>query len=137
MGGQQGADGSLASRARRAFQQYGCTHVPPLRLPGPRPNLVGLFGKPVLLDDGRTVIADESYIRESILFPGAKIVSGFKNIMPNFQGQISEDEVIALVAYIKGLGTGQSNPPASMTEPTGVYPVAPQPERSQATPSGK
>jgi len=98
---------------------------------------VGLFGKPVLLDDGRTVVADESYIRESILFPGAKIASGFKNIMPNFQGQISEDEVISLVAYIKGLGTGQSNPPASMTEPTGVYPVVPQPERSQATPSGK
>ena len=104
---------------------------------GRGPNLVGLFGKPVLLDDGRTVIADESYIRESIIYPGAKVVSGFKNIMPNFQGQISEEELIALVAYVKGLGNGQANPPATVAEPTGVYPVAPQPEKSQATPSGK
>jgi cytochrome c oxidase subunit 2 len=103
---------------------------------GRGPNLVGLFGKPVLLDDGRTVIADESYIRESIIFPGVKIVSGFKNIMPNFQGQIGEEEVISLVEYIKSLGSGQ-HPPPSMTEPTGVYPVSPQPETSMATPSGK
>ena len=134
---QQGAESSLAASGEKTFQQYGCSMCHRSDYQGRGPNLVGLFGKPVLLDDGRTVVADESYIRESILFPGAKIASGFKNIMPNFQGQISEDEVIALVAYIKGLGTGQTNPPASMTEPTGVYPVVPQPERSQATPSGK
>ena len=76
-------------------------------------------------------------MRESILYPGAKIVSGFKNIMPNFQGQISEEELIALVAYVKGSGPGESNPPASVASQLGVYPVAPQPEKSQATPSGK
>ena len=132
-----GSDGSLAQQGEAAFQQYGCSMCHRADYQGRGPNLVNLFGKPVLLDDGRTVIADESYIRESILFPGAKVVSGFKNIMPNFQGQISEEELIALVAYVKGLGTGESNPPPSVAEPTGVYPVAPQPERSQATPSGK
>jgi cytochrome c oxidase subunit 2 len=132
----QGAETSLAASGEKAFQQYGCSMCHRSDYQGRGPNLVGLFGKPVLLDDGRTVVADESYIRESILFPGAKIASGFKNIMPNFQGQIGEDEVISLVAYIKALGAG-GNPPASMTGPTGVYPVAPQPEKSEATPSGK
>ena len=58
----------------------------------------------MLLDDGRTVMADENYVRESILNPGAKIVSGFKPIMPTFQGQVSEESLMALVAYVKSLG---------------------------------
>ena len=71
---------------------------------GRGPNLVGLFGKPVLLEDGSTVAADENYLRESILHPTAKIVSGFKPIMPTFQGQISDEQLNALVAYVKSLG---------------------------------
>jgi cytochrome c oxidase subunit 2 len=63
-----------------------------------------------LLDDGRTVVADENYIRESILNPGAKIVSGFKPIMPTFQGQVSEENLMALVAYIKSLSQPASGP---------------------------
>jgi cytochrome c oxidase subunit 2 len=87
----------------------------------------------VLLDDGRTVTADESYVRESILNPGAKIVSGFKNIMPTFQGQLSEEEVIGLVAYVKALGNGSANLPLPVSEPnSGAYPVAPKAEGSAA-----
>jgi cytochrome c oxidase subunit 2 len=87
----------------------------------------------VLLDDGRTVTADESYVRESILNPGAKIVSGFKNIMPTFQGQLSEEEVIGLVAYVKALGNGMTSPPIPVSEPnSGTYPVAPKAEGSAA-----
>ena len=63
----------------------------------------GVFGKPVLLEDGRTVTADENYIRESILDPGAKIVNGFKPVMPTFQGLVSEEQLNALVAYVKSL----------------------------------
>ena len=48
--------------------------------------------------------------------------------MPNFQGQISEEELISPVAYTKGLDTRQSNPSATMAEPTAVYPVGPQPK---------
>jgi cytochrome c oxidase subunit II len=69
---------------------------------------MGVFGKPVLLEDGRTVTADENYVRESILNPGAKVVSGFRPIMPTFQGLVSEEQVNALVAYVKSL----SPPPA-------------------------
>jgi hypothetical protein len=61
----------------------------------------------------------------------------FKNIMPNFQEQISEEELISVVTYIKGPGTRESNPSATIAELTAVYPVGPQPEKSQATPSGR
>ena len=102
------SDGSLASAGRRA-SSIRLLDVSSRRLRRARTESDGLYGKPVLLDDGRTVIADESYIRESILNPGAKIVSGFKNIMPTFQGQLSEEEVSELVAYVKALGNGTAN----------------------------
>jgi cytochrome c oxidase subunit 2 len=65
--------------------------------------LQGVFGKPVQLADGRTVTADENYLRECILEPGAKRVKGFQPIMPTFQGLVSEEQVNALVAYVKSL----------------------------------
>ncbi len=133
-----GTDGSLASTGEKYFQQYGCSTCHRSDSQGRGPNLVGIFGKPVLLDDGRTVVADESYIRESILNPEAKVVSGFKPIMPTFQGQIDEEGLVALVAYIKGLGNGMANPPMPVNNPEKApYPVPPKPEASQATPSAK
>jgi cytochrome c oxidase subunit 2 len=101
------ATGTLASNGQQLFQQLGCATCHRSDTQGRGPNLVGLFGKPVLLDDGRTVMADENYIRESILNPGVKIVSGFKPIMPTYQGQVSEDSLMALVAYVKSLGQAQ------------------------------
>ena len=71
------------------------------------PVLEELYGRPVHLRDGRTVIADEDYIRESILDPGAKIVAGWENIMPTFKGQVSEEEIIELIAFIKSLRPGR------------------------------
>jgi cytochrome c oxidase subunit 2 len=65
--------------------------------------LQGVFGKPVQLADGRTVTADENYLRECILDPGTKRVKGFQPIMPTFQGLVSEEQVNALVAYVKSL----------------------------------
>jgi cytochrome c oxidase subunit 2 len=133
---QSGTDGSLASSGEKSFQQYGCAMCHRADTQGRGPNLVGIYGKPVLLDDGRTVTADETYIRESITNPGAKIVSGFKNIMPTFEGQISEEEMIALVAYVKGLGNGMANPPMPVANPdNGVYPVTPNKEPSMAAPN--
>jgi cytochrome c oxidase subunit II len=102
------ASGSLASSGQNIFQQLACITCHRSDTQGRGPNLVGLFGKPVQLEDGRTVIADENYIRESILNPSAKIVSGFKPIMPVFQGLVSEEQLNALIAYIKSL----NQPPA-------------------------
>jgi cytochrome c oxidase subunit II len=67
------------------------------------PMLWGLFGKNVLLRDGQTTTADETYIRESILNPAAKIVDGYQPIMPTYRGQLSEEEIIQLIRYIQSL----------------------------------
>jgi cytochrome c oxidase subunit II len=113
------ASGSLASTGQNIFQQLGCITCHRSDTQGRGPNLVGIFGKPVQLEDGRTVTADENYIRESILNPSAKIVSGFKPIMPVFQGLVSEEQLNALVAYIKSL----SQPPAgAAATPTLISP---------------
>src|SRR6201984_307535 len=98
-----GAPGSLAANGQSLFMQLGCNTCHRFDTQGRGPNLVGVFGKPVQLEDGRTVIADENYVRESILNPSAKIVSGFKPIMPVFQGLVSEEQVNALSAYVKSL----------------------------------
>jgi len=100
--------GSLAANGESIFQQLGCPTCHRADTQGRGPNLVGIFGRQVQLEDGRTVVADENYIRESILSPSAKIVSGFKPIMPVFQGLVSEEQLNALVEYVKSL-----NPPPS------------------------
>ncbi len=55
------------------------------------------------LASGDTVVADESYVRESIVNPAAKVVAGYQPVMPTFQGQVSEEQLIALIAYIQSL----------------------------------
>ena len=62
------------------------------------------------LQGGATVIANEDYLRESILDPRAKIVSGYQPIMPTFKGLVSEEGLLQLIAYIKSLHTAERNP---------------------------
>ena len=69
-------------------------------------SLVGLFGSTVTLDNGTKVVADESYLRESILTSQAKTVKGYEHIMPTFQGLINEDGMAALIEYIKSMQAG-------------------------------
>jgi cytochrome c oxidase subunit 2 len=94
---------SLAAGGQRLFQSLGCAacHADEAPLRGPR--LENLFGRSVLLRDGRTVLADEAYLRESILDPGAKITAGFEPIMPVYRGQVSEEDLLKLIAYMKSL----------------------------------
>lgn len=70
--------------------------------------LEGIFGKEVKLVGGQTVIADDNYIRNSILNPASQVVEGFQPIMPTFKGQVTEEQLNALVAYIKSLTPGAS-----------------------------
>ena len=63
---------------------------------GKGPPFVDLFGKPVKLSDGTTVVADEAYMRESVLYPSAKIVEGYQPIMPTFKGQVTEEQLLQL-----------------------------------------
>lgn len=68
------------------------------------PRLEGVFGSKVMIEGTGPVVADEAYIRESILDPRAKVVAGYVAVMPSFQGQVSEEQLIELVAYIKSIG---------------------------------
>lgn len=72
--------------------------------PGRGPALKGLYGKTVTLEGGQSATFDDAYIRESILHPQAKIVAGFQPIMPTFQGLVTEEQLLQLMAYVKSLG---------------------------------
>jgi cytochrome c oxidase subunit 2 len=73
---------------------------------------VGIVGKTVEIEGGRTVTVDEAYLRESILSPQAKIAAGYQPIMPTFQGLVSEDQLLQLIEYIKSTG-GQNQAPVN------------------------
>jgi cytochrome c oxidase subunit 2 len=112
-----GEMGSFAETGQKLFQSLGCTNCHRFDTQGRGPNLVGVYGKPVLLTDGGNVIADDAYIRESIVNPGAKIVAGFRPVMPSFQGVLTEDQVLSLVAYIKTLAVSEQSEPVSNRPP--------------------
>jgi cytochrome c oxidase subunit 2 len=108
-GGSVAAAGqTMASSGESLFQSLGCASC---HLGNPLaqcPTLIGLFGKTVALQNGQTIKADESYIRESILNPQAKIVAGYQPVMPTFQGIVSEEQAQQLIAYIRSLSPGQT-----------------------------
>lgn len=81
------------------------------------PSLAGQFGKMIPLADGSAVPADDGYLRESIVRPGSKIVAGYQNLMPTFEGQLSEEELNDLVAYIKSLGATETASPTPGGQP--------------------
>jgi cytochrome c oxidase subunit 2 len=112
-----GSTGPLSATGEKVFAELGCVTCHRSDAQGRGPSLQGLFDTPVKLEDGRTVIADENYLRESILDPGAKIVSGFKPVMPTFQGLVSEEQLNALVAYVKSLSNSAAAKSASAAGP--------------------
>lgn len=116
---QGGTEGSLASTGEKLFHQFGCANCHHFDGHGPCPDLRGLYMRPVRITDGPTVIADDSYLRESIVDPKAKIVLGFANLMPTFDGQLTEEQLIALIAYIKAIGPqpGTESPTSSGSTP--------------------
>lgn len=67
------------------------------------PPLENLFGSTVQLVGGSTAVVDESYLRESILDPTAKMVAGYQPLMPTYAGQLNEEQIFHLIAYIKSL----------------------------------
>ncbi|HEX3185991.1 MAG TPA: hypothetical protein VHQ94_14425, partial [Pyrinomonadaceae bacterium] len=90
--------------------------------------LIGIFGKNQQLQSGQTIRVDEGYIRESITDPQAKLVAGFGPIMPTFQGQVTEDQLVQLVAYIKSLHPSGTQTPATTA-------ASPSPSRAVTAPS--
>jgi cytochrome c oxidase subunit 2 len=103
----QGGQETLAAQGEQLFHRYGCSgcHEPGGTVRAP--NLNGVFGSPVPLSDGSVVIADEKYVRDSILDPKAQVAAGYAPVMPTFAGQVNEDDLAKLVAYIESIGPQQ------------------------------
>ena len=105
-GGSISSGGNMAERGAQLFNQLACVTCHLADGSGRGPSLAGLFGSTVTLDNGTKVVADESYLRESILKSQAKTVKGYEHIMPTFQGLINEDGMAALIEYIKSMQAG-------------------------------
>lgn len=100
----EGLDSELAGKGEEAFQRngcYACHSITGTVLVGP--SLLGVYGHEQPLDDGTVVVADDDYIRESIVEPQAKIVKGFPGTMPKYGELLGEEDVTALVEYVKSL----------------------------------
>jgi len=123
------AEGSLASTGEKYFHQFGCANCHNFTNQGRCPDLRNLYMRPVQLTTGQTVLADDSYIREKLRDPDAQIPWGFaSNVMPNFTGIVSEDQIVALISYIKALGpapgTLEPASPGAAPGPYGAQPAA-------------
>jgi cytochrome c oxidase subunit 2 len=103
---------SPVAAGEKLFTELNCITCHRPDSAGRGPVLVGIFGKPVRLGNGDTVVADEAYVRESIVNPAAKVVAGYQPVMPTYQGQVSEEQLIALVAYIQSLQVPSEAKPA-------------------------
>ncbi len=130
----QGGTGevSMAAAGERRFQELGCVTCHRADTEGRGPNLQGLFGRRVQLAAGGSVPADEGYIRESIVNPAAKIVAGYQPIMPAYQGLVTEEGLMHLVAYVQSLGGNAQGGNAA-----GANAAAPSPATPQARPSAQ
>jgi cytochrome c oxidase subunit 2 len=126
---------SPALAGQQLFQSLGCVSCHGANGEGGRgPALTGLFGSKVFLTNGQTLTADEGYIRESMENPQAKVVNGFNPIMPTFQGQVTPEQLIQIISFIKSLqiANPQSTTPAApapKAEPPGPASAKPAPNR--------
>ena len=118
------AEVSMAAAGERLFNDLGCVacHNPNSGARGPR--LDRLYGSQVKLASGEGLIADEAYLRESILYPAAKVTAGYQPVMPTFRGLVNEEGVLELIEYLKSRVAGQTGEPAPE-----LRPAAPPPER--------
>jgi cytochrome c oxidase subunit 2 len=94
---------SLAQNGERLFASVGCNACHNDSASARGPNLANVYNTRIRLTDGSTVVANEAFIRETILNPSTHVPAGYAPIMPTYQGQISEDGLIDLVEYIKSL----------------------------------
>jgi cytochrome c oxidase subunit 2 len=98
----------------KLFTQFDCANCHESGRRQRCPTLGGLYGMQVPLASGGTALFDEAYIRESILDPKAKVAAGYEPNMPTYRGQVTEEQMLALIAYIKSLSPNQGVPERSV-----------------------
>jgi cytochrome c oxidase subunit 2 len=101
------AEDSPVAAGAKLFTDMACVTCHQEEAQGRGPLLLNLYGKSVQLQDGRKVVADDAYIRESIVNPQAKVVAGFAPLMPTFQGLVTEEQLLQLIAYVKSLSKAE------------------------------
>ena len=127
---------SPAVAGQQLYESLGCVSCHGAQGEGGRgPALTGLFGKQVFLTNGQTIVADEGYVRESIENPSAKLVNGFGPIMPTFQGQVTPDQLIQIMAFIKSLRGPNSQTTASPAAPAAAASPSTNVEPRAASPA--
>lgn len=99
---------SMEQAGAKVFQGSGCPTCHVADGTGLGPSLLGVYGHPVKLTTGETIDADDAYVRAHILTPRLRTVFGYKSIMPSFQGQLSEEQLNDLIAYVRSLGSAQA-----------------------------
>ncbi|MEH6953108.1 cytochrome c oxidase subunit II (plasmid) [Nitrobacter sp. NHB1] len=99
----------LAKTGEAVFRARGCSGCHSQTSKVHAPNLNGLYGRKVQLAGGRTVTADEAYLRDSMLMPRRDVVAGFEPIMPSYAGILTDGEIISLTAYIRSLSGKGAN----------------------------
>lgn len=105
-GGVEGGT-SMAKQGQDLFVQHHCAGCHGAAATVKAPRLEGVYGRPVPIqqgDDVRFVMADDRYIRDSILLPKSQVVAGYAPVMPSYAGQIGEDDLLKIIEYIKSLG---------------------------------
>jgi len=106
---------TMEGKGKALYEQQGCGNCHDSDGTGRGPLVAGLYGSMVKTQDGRTVLADDGYLRKSILDPTEEIVSGYNQIMPSYRNQLSEEQVLQLISYMKSLG--RLNPATAATKP--------------------
>jgi cytochrome c oxidase subunit II len=99
---------SLVAQGQALFIRYGCSGCHQAGRSGGggtvrAPSLNGLYMSPVPLADGSTIVADDRYIHDSIVYPKEQIVASYDPVMPSFDKVIGEDDLFTLIAYVKSL----------------------------------
>jgi len=112
-GGQSVAPMSMEQAGAKIYSKIGCNNCHGAEDTLHAPSLYGIYGKRRVFADGTSLIADEEYLRSSILRPYDHITQGYGQTMPVYEGQLTEEDVINLTAYIKVLGTTTANTPTS------------------------
>jgi cytochrome c oxidase subunit II len=117
-----------AQAGAKLFSALACINCHGSQAEARCPPLEGVYGSQQTLDNGTKITADDTYLRESILNPNAKRVAGYASVMPTFQGQVTEEQVVQLIAYIKSIANMERKPAAT---PPAAPAALPSPQASK------